>query len=61
MHVLTIVHFKQRHALAAAFEKALPVALVIYGHAEEIDVELPRTLEVFDVEHDVVDAAYFER
>jgi len=58
---LSIIHFKERHALIAAFQKALPLALLVDGHAEKIDVEFARPGEILDVKHDVVDAADFER
>ena len=60
VNLLSVFDFKQRHTLAAALEEALPIALMIDTHAEEIDVKLLRPREIFDVEHHVVDASNLE-
>ena len=56
-----VVDLKQRNALVAAFQKTLPAFFMIDLHAEQLDVELSRAWEVFDMIDDVVDAADFER
>src|SRR5688572_9181783 len=61
VNVVAAVDFEQRDALAAAFQKTLPVAFMIDFHTEEVDVELSRTGEIFDVKDDVVDTRNFER
>ena len=58
--VLAVIDFEQRDALAAAFQETLPVAFMIDIHTEEVDVELSRAGEIFDVKDDVIDAADFK-
>jgi hypothetical protein len=60
VNLLSVFDFKQRNALATAFQETLPRALMIDVHTEEIDVELLRPREIFDVKHDVVDASNLE-
>jgi hypothetical protein len=40
MNFFSVFDFKERHTLAAALEEALPRALMIDIHAEEINVKL---------------------
>jgi hypothetical protein len=56
-----VVDFEKGETLAAALEKTLPVAFVVYFHAEKIDVELSCPRRVFGLENDVVDAGDVER
>jgi hypothetical protein len=60
MDGFAVVDFEEGDALVAAFEEALPVAFVVDFHAQEVDVELSRARQIFDVENHVIDACHFE-
>ena len=49
MHFFAVIDFKECDALAAAFEEALPIPLVLDFQSEKIDVEFSRAREIFDV------------
>src|SRR5262249_2419060 len=55
-----ITRGEQRHLLGAAAQEDLAGVVVRDLHAEQVDVEALRALQVLHVEHDVVDPGHLE-
>jgi hypothetical protein len=61
VNFFSVFDFKKCDPLMTTLEEALPAALVIDLHAEEVDVKLLGAGEVLDVKYDVIDTGNLKR